>query len=261
MIDHAILPNQVADEAERLERTEQPIAEIIGRAWEAYQQTERHGLAFGLACYECQLRVATRGGVGNKGKGIVPTLEQLNIPKSTAYYWIKRYKWSAGLEAPPPEPEDRDLDGTEYRDLTTITEILANAEPTMSLDPVAMNIAQINASPLHCSICGEVPVNPSPYNPCTCAACGLSICERCWPHHQAGHPSGLNLYRVRSELASATLTTDQLVRQVEHALINALTLWPREKSLRELREAIEAILDSTRRQRKEEVVESRAVTQ
>ncbi len=244
MSDHTIVLNQVVDETE-----EQQILEIIRKAWAAYQPTERYGFAFGQAIYECGLRFATCGGVGNKGKGIRPMLDQLNIPKSTAYWWRKRYMVSVGLEATPPEPDDREFDGTEYQDLTTITEILDNAEPTIChWPPVAMMIAQpqLNASPRRCSICGET----THTNICT--ACGLPVCSHCWPNHASGHPANLNLYRERSKLEAATPTTE-LVRQVELALHNALRLWPREKSLQKLREAIEVILDRAMRQRKEEV--------
>jgi hypothetical protein len=67
-------------------------------AWENLKKTEKYGLEFGKVCYEWQQKLKTVGGVGNKGKGIVPTLEQLSIPESTAYWWIDRYKIAANLK-------------------------------------------------------------------------------------------------------------------------------------------------------------------
>jgi hypothetical protein len=234
---------------------EKTIVETISRAWNAYQGTEKYGLDFGKTCYECQLRVATRGGVGNKGRGIVPTLEQLKIPKSTTYYWIRRYKWSAGLEAPPPEPEDSVLDGSEYADLIT-ADIPAMSEPNAVTyippsDGPNMNIAQINASPARCSICGAAPVEPSPYNPCTCTACGLSICNHSWPGHRAGHPPNVPPRRLNPARDCSAPTPDELVRKVEIALAIAISQWPRGESHQQLVEAVEAMLDGMRREHEE----------
>ena len=72
-------------------------------AWRTYKQTEKYGLKFGEVCYEWQKKLATVSGVGNKGKGLVPTLESLSIPVSTAYWWIDRYKESIGIKEPKPE--------------------------------------------------------------------------------------------------------------------------------------------------------------
>jgi hypothetical protein len=80
----------------------------IRAAWDAYRKTEKLGLDFGAICYLWQQKFVTKGGVGNKGKGIRLILDKLNIPKSTAYYWMKRYKWDAGLEERPAEPDDLD---------------------------------------------------------------------------------------------------------------------------------------------------------
>lgn len=213
----------------RAERGEKPIIEVIGEAWKAYQETEKYGLEFGKACYDCQQRVATRGGVGNKGKGIVPTLEQLSIPKSTAYWWIKRYKYSVGLEVPPPEPDDRLLDGSEYSDLTTISAIIDEAKPTRRPDTFPLTIDADR-----CYICNATPVNW--FNPSICAACGKLVCDQCSPSHQAGHPQKLKLSWEKPKP-----TTDELVRQVEIALIKALDRWPRGNSVQKLREAIERV--------------------
>ena len=67
-------------------------------AWRKYRRVEKYGLAFGRACYDWQQKLATKGGIGNKGKGIVPSLEQLNIPVSTAYFWIAKYEETIGIK-------------------------------------------------------------------------------------------------------------------------------------------------------------------
>lgn len=70
----------------------------IRAAWRKYKRMEKYGLAFGKTCYQWQQKFATRSGVGNKGHGMVPILESLRIPVSTAYWWIDRYKESIGLK-------------------------------------------------------------------------------------------------------------------------------------------------------------------
>ena len=42
------------------------------------------------------------GGIGNKGKGFLAVLQQLNIPERTAYDWIDRYKESIGFKRAEP---------------------------------------------------------------------------------------------------------------------------------------------------------------
>ena len=83
----------------------------IASAWSEYKKTERYGLKFGEICYEWQQKLATKGGCGTKGKGLVQVLDELNVAKSTVYWWIDRYKESAGIAGkkevvqPGPTPE------------------------------------------------------------------------------------------------------------------------------------------------------------
>lgn len=77
--------------AETLHDSDQTAEQQIQAAWRTYQSVERHGLEFGQVCYEWQQKLAERG-QRVKGRGVVPILEQLGIPISTAYYWIGRYR-------------------------------------------------------------------------------------------------------------------------------------------------------------------------
>src|ERR1035437_7466138 len=87
----------------------------VRTAWEAYKPVERHGLEFGEAL--CTLRDVLKS-QGKKGEGLLPRLEQVGIPTSTAYFWMNRYQVSVGqkqakiLEQPSPE-----LKGSDYAHL------------------------------------------------------------------------------------------------------------------------------------------------
>ena len=48
-------------------------------AWRNYRRVEKYGLAFGRVCYDWQQKLAERG-QRIRGRGVVPILEQLNIP-------------------------------------------------------------------------------------------------------------------------------------------------------------------------------------
>jgi hypothetical protein len=77
-------------------------------AWEQYKQSTikrfTDGLEFGRLCYEWQARYKSQG--SRKGKGFEHVLEQLAIPKTTAYRWIKRYETRIGLRATRNEVEN-----------------------------------------------------------------------------------------------------------------------------------------------------------
>jgi hypothetical protein len=66
----------------------------IGNAWAQYTQSTvkryRDGLDFGGVCREWQAAFRAQG--SRTGQGFENTLERLNIPKTTAYRWIKRYE-------------------------------------------------------------------------------------------------------------------------------------------------------------------------
>lgn len=64
----------------------------ISAAWHAYQQTEQRGLEFGRVCCEWRDKFKSKGGYGSKGKGLVQHLDELSIPRSTAYWWMARYE-------------------------------------------------------------------------------------------------------------------------------------------------------------------------
>lgn len=65
-------------------------------AWREYQITEKYGLDFGKVCCKWRDKVKSKGGGGTKGQGLVQLLDELSIPKSTAYWWIDRYEVSIG---------------------------------------------------------------------------------------------------------------------------------------------------------------------
>jgi hypothetical protein len=90
----------------RLQKAEIAALNQIRSAWQRYSRVEKYGLAFGKICYHWQQRFAERG-KRERGRGVVPILEQLNIPVSTAYWWISRYKESIGVDQPKaPTRED-----------------------------------------------------------------------------------------------------------------------------------------------------------
>jgi hypothetical protein len=97
----------------------------IRTAWRKCRSLERYGLSFGRTCYKWQQKFAEQG-QRVEGRGVSPILDKLKIPKSTAYFWIKRYKISVGLE---PEPElDRELELQEPS--IQIVELAEEAEET-----------------------------------------------------------------------------------------------------------------------------------
>jgi hypothetical protein len=72
----------------------------IKRAWAAYQQTEKYGLDFGQTCCEWRTKFKAQG---KKGQGLLPILEQVGIPISTAYWWMERYEISVGTKQAKPK--------------------------------------------------------------------------------------------------------------------------------------------------------------
>jgi hypothetical protein len=78
----------------------QQIAEFeIQAAWQAYQTVEKHGLDFGKVCYDQR----AKGEVVQGGTTFSRTLDKLNIPRRTAYYWIHSYEISIGVREQQPE--------------------------------------------------------------------------------------------------------------------------------------------------------------
>jgi len=77
----------------------------ISAAWRAYQKTEMAGLDLGKICCEWRDKLKSKGGYNTKGKGLVQLLDELSIPRSTAYWWINRYELSIGVKTAKPEIE------------------------------------------------------------------------------------------------------------------------------------------------------------
>ena len=73
-------------------RSNQAEAEISA-AWRNYQQTEKYGIEFGRVCCEWRDKLKAQG---KKGHGLIPMLEQVGIPTSTAYWWMDRYEVATG---------------------------------------------------------------------------------------------------------------------------------------------------------------------
>jgi DNA modification methylase len=89
-VQESVINPTLLDPTDKLPRAEK---EILA-AWHEYRRVEKYGIAFGRICYHWQKKLRTSGGHGNKHRGIVPMLESLSIPISTAYWWIDRYKKS-----------------------------------------------------------------------------------------------------------------------------------------------------------------------
>src|SRR6266568_6924001 len=77
----------------------------ISSAWQAYQKTEKYGLEFGRVCCEWRDKLKSQGGRGNKGSKLLQLWKSLEIPQSTAYWWMERYQTSIGVKE-PDEPND-----------------------------------------------------------------------------------------------------------------------------------------------------------
>jgi hypothetical protein len=85
----------------------------LKRGWEEYRRdAEPKGLAFGKLCYDFR----TAAEVVQGGTSFRATLNELGIPKSTAYFWLQRHEIFLGLRTEitigvrPPETEDVALD-------------------------------------------------------------------------------------------------------------------------------------------------------
>lgn len=79
---------------------DQALAEI--RA--VWQRIEKYNLEFGKVCCEWRDKFRARG-FRKRGDGVVPILEQLGIPISTAYFWMNKYEISTGVKPAKPEKE------------------------------------------------------------------------------------------------------------------------------------------------------------
>jgi hypothetical protein len=101
----------------------------IAAAWEWYRQSAikhyRDGLEFGRICYQWQIRYKAQG--SRKGKGFEHLLQGLNIPKTTAYRWIKRYEIKCEHRA-----NRHDVDSTRARQGTKSPILLTSVPVTTS---------------------------------------------------------------------------------------------------------------------------------
>ncbi len=109
---------------------EGPIAKKeIGSAWIQYRQSTikcfRDGIEFGRVCHQWQIRYRAQG--SRRGKGFERVLSELNIPKSTAYRWIKRYETKKGLR-----PTRHEVRAKEKRSSPESSLTIAAAEGAMS---------------------------------------------------------------------------------------------------------------------------------
>ena len=79
---------------------QQALAEIKA----AWQRIEKYNLEFGKVCCEWRDKFKAKG-FRKEGDGVVPILEQLGIPISTAYFWMNKYEISIGVKPARPEKE------------------------------------------------------------------------------------------------------------------------------------------------------------
>jgi hypothetical protein len=79
-----------------------PVAkQEIASAWDRYRQSAikhfKDGIEFGRTCHQWQVRYKAQG--SRSGRGFEHLLQELGIPKTTAYRWIKRYEMKYALRA------------------------------------------------------------------------------------------------------------------------------------------------------------------
>jgi len=70
----------------------------------AWQKIEKYNLEFGKVCCEWRDRFKAKG-FRKEGDGVVPILEQLGIPTSTAYFWMNKYEISIGAKPAKPQKQ------------------------------------------------------------------------------------------------------------------------------------------------------------
>lgn len=70
----------------------------------AWKRIEKYNLEFGKICCEWRDRFKAKG-FRKEGDGVVPILEQLGIPTSTAYFWMNKYEISVGAKPAKPEKQ------------------------------------------------------------------------------------------------------------------------------------------------------------
>jgi hypothetical protein len=82
---------------------QQALAEIKA----AWQRIEKYNLEFGRVLCEWRDKFKAKG-FRKEGDGVSPILDELGIPKSSAYYWMNRYEISIGVKSARPEKQKLD---------------------------------------------------------------------------------------------------------------------------------------------------------
>ena len=70
----------------------------------AWQRIEKYNLEFGKVLCEWRDRFKAQG-FRKEGDGVSPILDELGIPKSSAYFWMFRYEVSTGAKTAKPEKQ------------------------------------------------------------------------------------------------------------------------------------------------------------
>jgi hypothetical protein len=70
----------------------------------AWQKIEKYNLEFGKILCEWRDRFKAQG-FRKEGDGVSPILDELGIPKSSAYFWMFRYEVSIGAKTARPEKQ------------------------------------------------------------------------------------------------------------------------------------------------------------
>jgi len=95
---------------------------------QAWGRLERHGLEFGHVCFEAQKTIRAQG---KKDAGLCAMLDKVGIPRSTAYYWIHRYKDSVRLtKTHSPEQADKEASSQAQSSPSSLTNEKATATTT-----------------------------------------------------------------------------------------------------------------------------------
>src|ERR1019366_755774 len=111
---------------------------------QAWQICEKHSLTFGKVCYKWRERLSAQGSRNNAG--LRSYLDEVGIPASTAYYWIKQYEVSIGTKQAKPakvkvEPEPIALEPEPVE----LEPVIANTDTTDTFTPE--EIADVTDSP------------------------------------------------------------------------------------------------------------------
>ena len=79
---------------------QQALAEIKA----AWRRIEKYNLEFGKVCCEWRDKFKAKG-FRKEGDGVSPILDELGIPKSSAYFWMFRYEVSIGAKTAKPQKQ------------------------------------------------------------------------------------------------------------------------------------------------------------